>query len=189
MAEQRSPNEYFRTVSLGNRKSCPTCKEKLGPMESIWSWGEYQYGKWRTVDHFCKKCFASSVHDRLAGHIDSCGCEVNLVGKSGTKLPDWLAINESGGCKPRGDLVADLIRAGLDSMKELRSRISNVCYAELSDGMIMAEVIEFELDGVTYTGELLGRNEHGILSEDAERDASLAVCVLLDGDASVKESK
>lgn len=89
----RTHNEWFRPVSLGNRKSCPTCCLKLLPEESVWSWGEYVRAKWRTVAYFCKQCFESRVRTPLVAHGGDCGCEINLVGYH-CKLPDWLALPE-----------------------------------------------------------------------------------------------
>ena len=94
----REHNEYFRTVSLGKRKTCPSCKAKLALGESIWSWGEYVRAKWRTVDYFCKECFNSAVRSRLLNHAKDCGCKVNLVGYGGTKLPPWLTLVEPPRC-------------------------------------------------------------------------------------------
>ena len=83
----RRHNEYFRTVSLGGRKSCPNCGEKLDAGEKIWSWGEYVRGKWRTVRHLCKKCWKPTER-ALFSHKMQCGCEFNLVGYQGEKLPE-----------------------------------------------------------------------------------------------------
>lgn len=88
-------NEYFRTVLLGNRKSCPTCKLKLHSGEKIWSWGEYQRGKWYTVEHFCSQCFYE-VKARLLYHSNQCRCSYNLQGYSGEKLPVWLTLEGKG---------------------------------------------------------------------------------------------
>jgi hypothetical protein len=87
----RTHNEWFRTISLGNRKSCPTCGHKLDESESIWSWGEYVHGKWNTIKHFCKYCFVEQVRDSLEIHKDHCGCTIELVGQ-GVKLPFWLRM-------------------------------------------------------------------------------------------------
>lgn len=88
-------NVYFRTVSLGNRKSCPSCKVKLPVGEKLWSWGEYQRGKWYTVQHFCSQCFAE-VRARLKGHAFQCRCSFNLVGYCGEQLPVWLTLTDRG---------------------------------------------------------------------------------------------
>lgn len=91
MAKQRSHNEWFRSVSLNNRKSCPSCKKKLEANEKIWSWGEYRFAKWNTVKHFCKACFAKEVREPLVGHTDDCGCKVEL-NIQGNK-PYWLNLD------------------------------------------------------------------------------------------------
>ena len=90
--KQRRHNEWFRTVSLGGRKSCPTCHEKLNGRE-IWSWGEYHNAKWRTVKHFCAGCFATEVKGLLLQHAGSCGCAIELCGR-GIGLPAWLTLHE-----------------------------------------------------------------------------------------------
>lgn len=87
----RQHNEWFRPVLLNNRKSCPCCKTKLTQSELIWSWGEYRYGKWTTVKHFCRSCFESEVQKPLSSHTDDCGCQVNLIVKSIIQ-PDWLQL-------------------------------------------------------------------------------------------------
>jgi hypothetical protein len=92
MPRIREHNEYFRTVSLSGRKSCPSCSEKLEPGESIWSWGNYVRIRWVTVTHFCKKCFPERVRARLNGHTNGCGCTVNLKGYCGERLPEWLTL-------------------------------------------------------------------------------------------------
>ena len=91
--KQRIHNEYFRTVSLSHRKSCPTCKEKLLPGESIWSWGEYIFAKWRTVRYFCKCCYPEVQRD-LTVHREECGCDFNLIMYGGEQQPEWLELPE-----------------------------------------------------------------------------------------------
>lgn len=88
----RAHNEWFRTVSLGGRKTCPHCKNRLPPGESIWSWGEYVNAKWRTVTHFCRNCYQLQVLQPLLSHTGSCGCTVNLCSR-GEELPEWLTLN------------------------------------------------------------------------------------------------
>lgn len=92
MAKNRVHNEYFRTVSLGGRKSCPRCHAKLEG-EKIWSWGEYVSAKWRTVTHFCGKCFAKNVRPLLVDHAKNCGCQFDLIGYQGERLPVWLTLD------------------------------------------------------------------------------------------------
>ena len=86
--EVRQYNAYFRTVSLHKRKSCPTCKEKLSGEEEVWSWGEYQDGRWYTVGYFCQCCY----HDMVQSRLLNCGYEVYLVGYRGQPLPRWLTL-------------------------------------------------------------------------------------------------
>ena len=72
MAKVREHNEYFRTVSLSNRKSCPNCSVKLAMGEQIWSWGNYVRAKWYTVQYFCCNCFAHmrDVDDVIEGVLE-----------------------------------------------------------------------------------------------------------------------
>ena len=107
----REHNEWFRTVSLGNRKSCPECRTRLDERESVWSWGEYAYGKWRTVRYFCKHCFKAEVQKRLLDHAGPCGCKINLVGK-GDLLPDWLTLDcpvTQSAAKPKSEELQELL--------------------------------------------------------------------------------
>lgn len=92
MAKVRNHNEWFRSVSLGGRKSCPCCGDKLQKGEFIWSWGEYVYAKWRTVKHFCKSCFAAEVQAPLQNHAGPCGCVITIVAYQGERLPAWLTL-------------------------------------------------------------------------------------------------
>lgn len=89
-AKTRQHNEWFRSV-MPSRKTCPTCKAKLG-VSRIWSWGNYLYGKWRTVDYCCEHCFSETVASRLTDHAADCGCSINLIGYQGEKLPDCFTL-------------------------------------------------------------------------------------------------
>lgn len=93
MPKTRQHNEWFRTVSLGGRKSCPTCKCKLEAGESIWTWGEYIRAKWRNIGHFCKHCWEREVAGRLRDHTSDCGCTVNLVMYHAIR-PDWMILGD-----------------------------------------------------------------------------------------------
>jgi hypothetical protein len=84
--------EWFRTVSCGNRKSCPNCKVKLEPDESIWSWGNYIRAKWHTIGNFCKNCYEERVAKPMIAHSGPCGCVFEYVGYQGTKLPTWMVL-------------------------------------------------------------------------------------------------
>ncbi len=92
MPKTRQHNEWFRTVSLGGRRSCPTCKCKLEPGESVWTWGEYIRAKWRNIGHFCKACWETEVAGRLRDHTGDCGCTVNLVMYHAIR-PDWMTLD------------------------------------------------------------------------------------------------
>lgn len=100
--KQRIHNEWFRPVSLGNRKSCPECHAKLSGAESVWSWGEHVRAKWRTVKHFCKECYPKNVQALLVDHRKDCGCEFELIGYLRIPLPGWLTLPPyEGHCKPK----------------------------------------------------------------------------------------
>ena len=89
MAKPRVHNEWFRDISLGNRKSCPTCKAKLFGRPII-SWGEYAVGKWYTVKHFCSQCAQEQCIVPLIEHVKPCGCGIDLNWKGGGRLPACL---------------------------------------------------------------------------------------------------
>jgi hypothetical protein len=97
MAAQRNHNEWFRSVSCGGRKSCPSCGEKLDRNEKIWSWGQYVCAKWRTIKHFCKKC-SPEIIDHLMEHTAECGCTVTLVSREIGGLPKWLRLKRRRAC-------------------------------------------------------------------------------------------
>jgi len=81
-------NLYIRTVSLNNRKSCPTCNCKLNG-ESIYSSGEYKNGKWKTTDHFCKNCF-DSLKEKIKLYNERTSRIVEFKGYGSTKIPNWM---------------------------------------------------------------------------------------------------
>lgn len=101
-AKQPKPhNEWFQSLS-SKRKSCPNCHAKLLYGESIWAWGEYFSGKWRTVKHFCKSCFIKEVQGLLISHTAGCGCEVHLCSRSDYgPLPAWLTLNKIVPARPK----------------------------------------------------------------------------------------
>jgi len=86
----RTHREWFRPVSRGNRKSCPSCKCKLEAGEWIWSWGEYRHAKFRSIKDVCKNCWAT-VRKDLVAHTANCGCSVELV-CTGAVKPAWLQL-------------------------------------------------------------------------------------------------
>lgn len=93
MAKVKVHNEYFRTVSLSKRKSCPSCHAKLLPAEQIWSWGNYVSARWYTVQYFCKQCW-DECQQRLIAHAQPCGCTFQLIAYHGDKLPAWLTLGD-----------------------------------------------------------------------------------------------
>jgi len=90
----RTHNEFFSPVSLGNRKSCPTCGEKLKLGESPWAWYEYVRVQKRLVMYFCRSCFTTSVVPRLREHAAGCGCVFSLQVQIGfnQQKPEWLTL-------------------------------------------------------------------------------------------------
>lgn len=88
--KERVHREWFRPVERGGRKSCPNCKAKLEPGESIWAWGEYIRAKWHTVQDVCKTCWPT-VRVKLLAHKKDCGCVFILVPYH-SALPDWMTL-------------------------------------------------------------------------------------------------
>ena len=60
MSKSRVVNLWYMAVSLGSRKTCPQCKEKLHG-RPIYGWYEYHNVKQYLVGYFCQKCFDSVV--------------------------------------------------------------------------------------------------------------------------------
>jgi len=88
---QTPKNIYIRSVSLGRRKTCPTCHSKLGN-EKIYSAGEYIGVNWRNVaDYFCISCF-----DRLKDIINifqiKNSRKVEILPYRGEEIPTWLTL-------------------------------------------------------------------------------------------------
>lgn len=82
-------NIYIRTVKLNNRKTCPTCRNKLEKFELIYSSGEYINCKWNNIGYFCIKCF-NELDSKLRNNF------LNLEYKNyaGTKLPEFITSNK-----------------------------------------------------------------------------------------------
>lgn len=93
----RVHNEWFQPVC---RKSCPcgSNSKRGAPKNQVFAWGEYVSGKWRTVEHFCEKCFASRVIPQLLAHAGDCGCTFSLQPRSGYTLPEWIKMPEPKVC-------------------------------------------------------------------------------------------
>ena len=90
----RHHNEFFRSIALGNRKSCPTCHIRLDGYP-ILSWGEYRSARWYTVDHFCHRCIKRVVLDRLISHVGPCTCIIDFQWRGVGAHPDYLPIQIS----------------------------------------------------------------------------------------------
>ena len=84
-------NIYIRTVSLNNRKSCPTCLQKLNG-RLIYSAGEYVNAKWNTIQHFCELCFSENLKKDCDVFKVKLEREIAFVPYQGTKIPDWLHL-------------------------------------------------------------------------------------------------
>lgn len=95
----RSHNEWFRPVARKAR--CPSCSKPVPQTETLWSWGEYVYGKWRTVKHFCRECYVEEVQTPLMSHADDCGCKIvlNIRGVTPETCPDWLILPKREVCE------------------------------------------------------------------------------------------
>jgi hypothetical protein len=83
MARPRIHNEWFMPIA---KTSCPCGERKV----QCYSWGEYANGKWRTVQHFCQSCFATSVLPRLIAHAGPCGCSFAFNARTGHTLPTFI---------------------------------------------------------------------------------------------------
>lgn len=83
-------------------------------------------------------------------------------------------------------IVSSLLQAAQDSAADARKKISNVKYAPYSAGDKYTK-IQFDFSGVSYVGELKGRNVDLMLSLDGgDADKSVALRCVLDGDALLK---
>lgn len=72
---------------------CGMSVKKHG-IPSVYGWYEYRYATKRLVEHFCPKCFESSILPRLKSHIHGCGCSFEFIwhGLGGT--PEFLRAGE-----------------------------------------------------------------------------------------------
>lgn len=84
MPKQRIHNEWFQPIV---KTSC-LCGAKNVEM---FAWGEYSNGKWHSIAHFCRGCFAARVLSRLIAHAKPCGCSFQFKARTGHKLPDFIA--------------------------------------------------------------------------------------------------
>lgn len=91
MKVTRIHNEWFTTIT---KSKCPcgrNCKDRAsqGLELTVYSWGEYVHGSWRTIAHFCQGCFQERVVPRIVQHASGCGCVFKFQGKH-CVLPTWL---------------------------------------------------------------------------------------------------
>lgn len=82
---KRIHNEFFMPLA---KTTCPCGQKKT----EVFAWGEYVYGRWRTIAHFCQCCFVRQVQDRLIIHAKSCGCAFNITARSGHSIPSWIKM-------------------------------------------------------------------------------------------------
>lgn len=92
MAKQRIHNEWFQPLV---KRTCPCGCKKV----DTFAWGEYVYGKWRTIAHFCQTCFVKEVQSRLVDHAGPCGCVFALNARSGYSIPAWIKMPEPAACQ------------------------------------------------------------------------------------------
>lgn len=81
----RIHNEWFQPLV---KRNCPCGQKGV----DCFAWGEYVSAKWRTVEHFCKDCFARRVLGRLKVHAAECGCVFQVQARSGYRIPNWIQI-------------------------------------------------------------------------------------------------
>jgi hypothetical protein len=77
-------------------------------------------------------------------------------------------------------LVGELNNTVLDSVAQMRGRISNVRYGKVENDQ---NVILFSFDGIPHKGILRGRNNDLVLGFGAEQDKAIALRVFLDGNS------
>jgi hypothetical protein len=74
--------EWFMPIK---KKRCPCGRGR----EPVMAWGQYVHARWRTIQHFCEKCFGD-VLARMKAHVTACGCSFEFQARSGYELPAWL---------------------------------------------------------------------------------------------------
>jgi hypothetical protein len=98
MKKQDIHNEWF--MPLIRPATCPcghTRKYRLsvGLDGSVYALGNYVYGRWRTVKHFCQVCYKDRVVSLLIDHAGGCGCTFELQARSGHSLPPWIRLPDN----------------------------------------------------------------------------------------------
>lgn len=89
-------NIYVRTVSMGKRKSCPSCYHKLLPGEHIWSAGQYIYGLWHTAINFCPHCYQEIVVSELKRYSKRYNQHCHIIMYKGEQRPSWMHCTVTG---------------------------------------------------------------------------------------------
>lgn len=98
-AKVRVHNEWFQATAYGvcDCGSTRFIRHKVFKRDvTIYSWGEYVSGRWRTVRRVCEMCFQRDIIPILRAHADPCGCAFALVPRSGHSLPPWITLEGSG---------------------------------------------------------------------------------------------
>lgn len=83
-------------------------------------------------------------------------------------------------------IIPALLETAQDSVDEMRAKVSNVKFAPYTHADKYTK-FSFDFSGVSYVGELKGRNVDLCLALDGGAgDKSVALRCLLDGDAAMK---
>ncbi len=96
----RTHNEWFQPTSYAKCDCGSNVRQRTtaGHDVTVYVWGEYVVGKWRTVQRVCQSCFAQQVIPRLVQHAGGCGCEFALQPRSGYRLAPWITLAETSLC-------------------------------------------------------------------------------------------
>lgn len=93
-------NEWFHPLAK-KVCACGQSKHKLrkDPVKAaafqVVAWGEYVYGKFRTVDHVCPECVDERMISRLFDHLKKCGCAFAFKARCGYSLPEFIKAREA----------------------------------------------------------------------------------------------
>lgn len=83
MAKVKVYNIWLSEVSLRGRKTCPTCKIRLDPSNSVVSIGNYTCGIYRYYFYACRECYIDKINEAyIKGVYKLCtrtGCTVRWL--------------------------------------------------------------------------------------------------------------